>query len=81
MTLTRKAIQVGNSLGMTLPPEFIKGGKVKTGDELETNVHGDTMYVRTKKSYSPKLTPEFKQWLDDFGRKYKSTIIELANLP
>lgn len=80
MTLTRKAIHIGNSLGMTLPAEFIKGGKVKTGDELEASVYGDMMYVRTKKSYSPRLTPEFKQWLDDFSNKYKSTIVELANL-
>lgn len=81
MNLTRKAIRIGNSLGMTLPAEFIKGGKVKTGDDLETNVYGDTMYVRTKNSYSPKLTPEFKRWLDDFSIKYEKTIKELAHLP
>lgn len=28
-----------------------------------------------------KLTPEFKTWLDNFSRKYKKTIEELAKLP
>ena len=28
-----------------------------------------------------KLTPEFKGWLDNFSRKYKKTIEELARLP
>ena len=28
-----------------------------------------------------KLTPEFKKWLDNFSRKYKETIEELARLP
>lgn len=66
---------------MTLPSEFIKGGRVKTGDELEASVYGDMMYVRTKKSHSPKLTPEFKRWLDEFSIKYEATIKELAHLP
>lgn len=28
-----------------------------------------------------RLTPEFKIWLDDFSRKYRQTIEELAKLP
>lgn len=28
-----------------------------------------------------RLTPEFKSWLDNFSRRYKKTIEELAKLP
>ena len=38
----------------------------------------DRLAVNTSAS---KLTPEFKAWLDNFSRKYKKTIEELARLP
>ncbi len=81
MKITRKAIKVGNSVAVTLPEEFMKSNRIKPGDAMELDVHGDMMYVSSKKSTSPKLTPEFKLWLDDFSQKYKQTIIELAHLP
>lgn len=81
MTITRKVITVGNSVAVTLPEEFLVNSHVKPGDKIELDVHGDTMYISSKKSASPKLTPEFKNWLDKFSVKYEATIKELAHLP
>lgn len=78
---TRNAIQVGNSIGMTLPPAFLKSANINVGDKLEVGIQRDVMYVAVKNATGPKLTPEFKEWLDDFSTRYESTIKELANLP
>lgn len=81
MSITRKVIQVGNSVAVTLPMEFLAKAKVKPGDEVEVDMAGDTVYVTSKKSLSPRPTPEFKSWLDKFSKKYEATIKELAHLP
>lgn len=77
----RLALQVGNSVGMTFPPAFLKAAGINVGDKLEVGIQRDVIYVAVKNATGPKLTPEFKEWLDDFSTRYESTIKELANLP
>lgn len=74
-------MQVGNSLAVTLPKQFVDGKKIKAGQKVlvDTDVDLSLVQIRTKNSLAPKLTPEFKQWLDTFNARYKTGLAELAN--
>ncbi len=77
----QKIIKVGNSLAITLPASFVKEGNIKTGDEVivEQNATYKTLYVKpVSKGYTPKLTPEFYEWLESISKKYEGVIKELA---
>lgn len=78
--MEQKVIQVGNSLAVTLPSSFVKGKKIKPGQKIfvQADAETDVMHVSTKKQAVSSITPEFKQWLDTFNKKYKDALTELA---
>lgn len=78
--MVQKVIQVGNSLAVVLPSQFIREAAFKAGDEVhvETNARLRAMYIRPKADTTPSLTPEFKAWLDMVAEKEKNTIKALA---
>lgn len=73
-------MQVGNSLAVTLPKNFVKARKLKAGQKVfvDADPSVDLLQVRTNGKTSSALTPEFKQWLDKITKKYGNTIRELA---
>jgi len=73
-------MQVGNSLAVTLPKQFVDGKKIKAGQKVlvDADIDLSVVQIRTENSVSPKLTPEFKQWLDKFNSRYKKGLTELA---
>lgn len=83
-TTKQKIIKVGNSLAITLPASFVKEGHLAAGDELlvETTPEYGMMLLK-KQEYAEKahLSPEFKQWLDEFTEKNKALLKKLANTP
>jgi putative addiction module antidote len=78
--MTQKIIQVGNSLAVTLPSSFVKSNKIKAGQEVFVYADPDlaTIEIKTNEGAFSSLTPEFKDWLDSVGKKYKDVIQELA---
>ena len=81
--MTQKIIRIGNSGGLLLPAEFLKGAGFKIGDEIavEYNSEMKSFFGKPKK-YADKsiLTPEFKEWLDNFVKEYKPILQDLAHL-
>lgn len=73
-------MQVGNSLGITLPKHFVLARKLKAGQKVfvDADPSLDILQVRTNGKAFSALTPEFKQWLDKITKKYGNTIRELA---
>jgi putative addiction module antidote len=79
--MAQKIIKVGNSLAVTIPRGFVKKAGWKAGDEVVFEGDSDmgVMLLKDKSSaYNAKLTPEFKEWLDDFTEKNKDLLKELA---
>lgn len=73
-------MQVGNSLAITLPKKFVDAKKIKAGQKMLVDADNDLsmVQIRTKNSIAPKVTPEFKQWLDKFNARYKTGLTQLA---
>lgn len=79
--MLQKIIKVGNSAALTIPQGFLKQAGWKVGDKVV--VEGDTQMklLLIKKNgvpYAIKITPEFKQWLDDFTKRNRALLQELA---
>lgn len=79
--MIQKIIKVGNSAALTIPQSFIKKVGWKVGDELvvEGDVQTKLLLVKEKSSpYNTRITPEFKQWLDNFTERNSALLEELA---
>ncbi|MBF8249769.1 MAG: SpoVT-AbrB protein [Candidatus Levybacteria bacterium] len=78
--MLQTVMQVGNSLAVTLPKQFVDGKKIKAGQKVivDADIDLSMVQIRTENSVSPKLTPEFKQWLDKFNDRYKKGLTQLA---
>jgi len=80
----KKIIKVGNSAAVMLPSSFIKEGSLKIGDEVivETMPRYQTAMIKPKTaSYKTSITPEFKEWIDKFTKKYDQLLKKLAKTP
>lgn len=79
--MLQTVMQVGNSLAITLPKQFVDAKGIKAGQKMLVDADNDLslVQVRTSNSIAPKVTPEFKQWLDAFNARYKTGLAELAN--
>jgi hypothetical protein len=74
--MTRKIVQTGSSLAVTLPREFVEGFKLKKGDEVEVSMHPQTGVVTIRPGVQyvdgGKVTKGFKQRTEDLiGRRSK----------
>ena len=78
--MEQTVIHIGNSLGVTSPKQFVNGKKIKAGQKILVDSNEDLglVQIRTKTSPVQNLTPEFKDWLDAFNKKYKVALTELA---
>ena len=81
---TQKIIKVGNSHGVIIPTEIMDETHLKIGDEVEVEMFPNkfTITIRsTKAPYKTTITPEFKQWLDEFVERNKILLKTLAKTP
>ncbi len=82
--MIQKIIRIGNSYGVILPKELIENIKMKVGDEVEIDSFPEnfSITIRSPKApYKTKITPEFKQWLNEFVERNHSLLKSLANTP
>jgi len=81
--MEQKVIQVGNSLAITLPSNFVNDKKIKAGQKIlvRQDLEVDALVVATSGSLFRKasgITPDFLDWLEKFNKKYKKPLTELA---
>jgi putative addiction module antidote len=80
--MTRKIVQTGSSLAVTLPKEVVDQFKLKKGDPVEVSVHPQTgaIVVRTGVRYveGGKLTKRFNERAQRVMAKYDKAFEELA---
>lgn len=80
--MTRKIVQTGSSLAVTLPHDVVEQFKLKKGDEVDVSVHPQTgaIIVRTGIQYleGGKVTRKFKEASGKVLRKYDKAFRELA---
>ena len=80
--MTRKIIQTGSSLAVTLPRDVVEQFKLKKGDEVDVSVHPQTgaIIVRASVAYleGGKVSKRFKQLSQDLIRRRAKLYRELA---
>lgn len=81
--MTQKIVRVGNSAAVTIPKAFLDEIKLQIGDEIEVQNDKDLqmMIIKPKGSKTQThITPEFKNWIDEFMSENSDTLKELAQL-
>ena len=80
--MTRKLVQTGSSLAVTLPKEVVDQFKLKKGDPVEVSVHPQTgaIVVRTAVRYieSGKVTKRFTERAQKVLARYDKAFQALA---
>lgn len=80
--MTRKIVQTGSSLAVTLPKEVVEQFKLKKGDAVDVSVHPQTgaIVVRTGVRYieGGKVTARFNARAKKVLAKYDKAFEELA---
>jgi antitoxin component of MazEF toxin-antitoxin module len=80
--MTRKLVQAGSSLAVTLPNEVVKEFKLKKGQEVEVSVHPRTgcVTIRPGVRYfeDGKVTKRFERLADEVMDRYEEAFRELA---
>lgn len=80
--MTRKIVQTGSSLAVTLPREIVEEFKLKKGDSVEVTVHPQTgaIIVRAGVRYidDGKVTKRFKDAAESIRARYDKAFKRLA---
>ena len=80
--MTRKIVQTGSSLAVTLPRDVVEQFDLKKGDEVEVSVHPQTgaIVIRTGIRYveGGKVTKRFRRLSEDLMRRRASLYRALA---
>lgn len=80
--MTRKLVQAGNSLAVTLPSEVVKEFKLKKGQEVEVSVHPRTGAVTilpgVRYFEDGKVTKRFEKLAEDLLKRRAEVFRELA---
>jgi putative addiction module antidote len=80
--MTRKIVQTGSSLAVTLPREVVEQFKLKKGDEVEVSVHPQTGVITVRPGIlyfeGGKVTKRFKELSAAVIERYHEAFKELA---
>ena len=78
--MLQKIIKVGNSYAFTIPSSFVKESGLKVGDlmQIEADAEQIRLTLTRPKNKQEADTPEVKDWLEKFNKKYKKGLTELA---
>ena len=77
--MLQKIIKVGNSYAFTIPSSFVKELGLKVGDQMHIDADSDQNKITMTKAGVERVdTPEVKEWLASFNKKYKKGLTELA---
>jgi antitoxin component of MazEF toxin-antitoxin module len=80
--VTRKLVQAGSSLAVTLPAEVVKEFKLKKGQEVEVSVHPRTgaVTIRPGVRYfeDGKVTKRFQELANEVADRFDESFRDLA---
>jgi antitoxin component of MazEF toxin-antitoxin module len=78
--MTQTIIQIGNSLGITIPVDFVKKNNIKKGDKLFFTHFEDSIIISTKPDYTyqPVSDPEFLAALKEVEIRYGRALQKLV---
>jgi len=75
--MTRKIIQIGDSIGVTIPKSIREKLNLAVGEEVEITEHKDKIMLQ--KAQSNAVDPELASWTDEFIDEYRGALEALAD--
>jgi putative addiction module antidote len=83
--MLQKVLKIGNSLGVTLPNDFVEKNKIKGGSKISV-IHSNgsitySSHIPESTKYEAVSDIEFLDIVKEVESKYKSALDELAKLP
>lgn len=82
--MLQKVLKVGNSLGVTLPRDFVFKNKIKHGSQVAVDRGNGSITFSTKApnptKYEQVSDKEFIDLIKEVESRYKNALDELANL-
>lgn len=85
MQVMRTVIQVGNSLGVTFPKEFVKKNRIKAGKKVVAETaNGEIKFsaqIKKASTYQSVSDQEFMELIKDVEKQYGGALKKLARLP
>ena len=78
--MKQKIIKVGNSAAIIIPKHVMMEKGLAVGDTVAFRLEDRATDEQGYHSDRPTLTPEFKEWLDQFMKDYKPILDDLAHL-
>lgn len=77
--MRRKIIRIGNSLGVTLPPELLQRWGLSRGSEVNIELDEECQWVLLSPAKSEiTIDPEFDARLQGFIERYRTALESLA---
>jgi putative addiction module antidote len=76
-----KIVQIGNSLGITIPSEIRKKMNLKKGSKVAIEYTSDNQLIISKlksKINTSSITPEFARIVEQVTNRYSSALKELS---
>ncbi len=83
--MLQKVLKLGNSLGVTLPRDFVVKNKIKSGSHVAVLASNGSITFSTNvpeaSKYEMIADNEFTQLVKEVESRYKNALDELAHLP
>lgn len=79
--MKQRVIQIGNSVGITIPKKILKEAGLKNGSSVyvEKDPNGKTIYITQKeKVFNSSITPDFLGILEKVNKRYDPALRKLA---
>lgn len=78
--MLQKVIKVGNSAAVTIPKYFLNSAKIKIGDKVFTDCDEESNILFISSKSFKGVTPEFIKYTNEFIKKNRKALEELARL-
>ena len=76
--MTRKILQIGSSVGVTIPKSILDKLGLEVGEEVEIREENGKVSLE-KASGENMVDPELAEWTDEFIDTYRPALEELAD--
>ena len=80
--MAQKVIQIGSSIGVTIPKDMAEQMKIHVGDAVEVNVNkaeGSLSVVPSAQKRKASVDRELVNWIEDAIERYRPALEALAD--
>lgn len=77
--MTRKILQIGSSVGVTIPKSILKKLNLTVGDEVDVEADDGRVLIQKRRDQDKPINPKLLEWTDNFIETYRDALEELSD--